>query len=64
LPLTINPTGKGEGGRERETEREKKQLVAFVEDIAETMIKFSEVDQAEITRETFSLVDNREIELL
>jgi hypothetical protein len=48
----------------REGTTKKKQLAVFFEDIAETMIKFPEVDQAEIKREIFNLVNKKEIELL
>jgi len=42
----------------------KKQLTAFFEDIAQTMVKFPEVDLAETKREIFNLVNKKEIELL
>jgi hypothetical protein len=42
----------------------KKKLTVFFDDIAETMCKFPEVDQAEIKREIFNLVNKKEIELL
>ena len=48
----------------REGTTKKKQLAIFFEDIAETMIKFPEVDQAEIKSEIFNLVNKKEIELL
>jgi hypothetical protein len=39
-------------------------LAVFYEDIAETMVEFPEVDLGETKREIFSLVNEREIELL
>jgi hypothetical protein len=42
----------------------KKKLTVFFDDIAETVSKFPDVDQAEIKREIFNLVSKREIELL
>jgi hypothetical protein len=42
----------------------KKKLTVFFDDIAETMSKFLDVDQAEIKREIFNVVNKREIELL
>ena len=41
-----------------------KQLRVFFEDIAQTMVKFPEVDLAETKREIFDLVNKKEIEIL
>jgi hypothetical protein len=49
---------------ESECMKNKSQLTAFFEDIAETIIKFPEVQLAETKREIFNLVSKKEIELL
>jgi hypothetical protein len=42
----------------------KKKLMTFMDDICESIMKFPELDQAEIKREIFNLVNKREIEIL
>jgi hypothetical protein len=42
----------------------KKKLMTFMDDICESIMKFPEIDQAEIKRDIFNLVNKREIEIL
>jgi hypothetical protein len=48
----------------RESTTKQKQLTVFLEDIAQTMATFPEVDLAETKREIFNLVNKKEVELL
>ncbi|KAF5273542.1 hypothetical protein FQR65_LT17133 [Abscondita terminalis] len=42
----------------------KKKLMTFMDDICESMLKFPELDQAEIKNQIFNLVNKKEIEIL
>ena len=39
-------------------------LMTFFDDISETMLKFSELEQAELKREIFNIVNKKELEIL
>lgn len=42
----------------------KRKLMTFFDDISETMLKFSELEQAEVKREIFNIVIKKELEIL